>query len=160
MRPSERAGPMSATSVPLSALKTRLGEPPLHRDTLDDVRGARLRNRRDFRQRSTRPLSSNPPHGPMSLAGSPSKRFTFTSPDTAIVSSREPSGVVRIRSLAGHVAPDGWREPPRIDTSHPAHVCWSQRAARIFVPSPVHAYTVIPRVSGNRCVSPVSMTRT
>ncbi len=50
--------------------------------------------------------------------------------------------------------------PPTSERSQPVHVAVSHAAVRIFVPSPLQAYTSIPRVSAIRCVSPVSMTRT
>ena len=78
----------------------------------------------------------------------------------AILRSREPSGMEITASVTGQTAPERRRVPPTKERSQPVHVAMSHAAARIRVPSPLQAYTSIPRVSAMRCVSPVSITRT
>jgi hypothetical protein len=91
----------------------------------------------------------------------PSTRSTHSSRELFVtLSSREPSGDAITKSVTGQTVPERRRVPPTSERSQLVQVTVSHAAVCILVPSPLQAYTSIPRVSAIRWVSPVSMTRT
>src|SRR6476469_5323472 len=158
-RPSRSWSPALAIRCPSAALNTTDDEPPARGmdSTVDGV--GPLANS----TRSPSALQPADPFAPRSTrrrGAEPSTGSTHNSRELfVILSSREPSGVAITKSVVGQTTPELRRVPPTNERSQPVQIAVSHAAVRIFVPSPLQAYTSIPRVSTIRWVSPVSMKR-